>query len=203
MADEPKKKKKKRMSDFFPRPPSAWSKGIGKDPKENENPPSQNEKKKVETETKQPSASKPKASDERTFKNSWLGGFPWLQYEAGKMTCKFCVTEGKDNPFTSGCTNFRHSTLLRHAKSVQHKAALECQSLRSNLYKQSMNVINKKNEAMAAAMTCVYWIAKEQIPSIKFMSLLELQTQLGCTFPGELQVSIDLSSYKYRYNFDN
>ena len=56
-------------------------------------------------------AAKPSESKAcREFRDDWLKNYPWLEYEGHKMTCKTCVAEGKDNPFTSGCTNFRHST---------------------------------------------------------------------------------------------
>ena len=63
-------------------------------------------------------AAKPSESKAcREFRDDWLKNYPWLEYDGHKMTCKTCVAEGKDNPFTSGCTNFRHSTLVRHMQT--------------------------------------------------------------------------------------
>jgi hypothetical protein len=39
----------------------------------------------------------------RVFRTEWLEN----RYDGNKMTCTVCITENKDNPFTSGCTNFR------------------------------------------------------------------------------------------------
>lgn len=77
------------------------------------------------------------------------------------MTCKICISEGKDNPFKSGCTNFRHCTLLRHFSSNQHQASLESKSLRTGIMKQTLDLISK-NEAITGAMRCVYWLGKEE-----------------------------------------
>ena len=50
-------------------------------------------------------AAKPSESKAcREFRDNCLKNYPWLEYDGHKMTCKTCVAEGKDNPFTSGCT---------------------------------------------------------------------------------------------------
>lgn len=133
-------------------------------------------------------APKPDSKVKREFRKEWLEQHFWLSYENNKMTCSVCTSEGKDNPFTSGCMNFRSSTLTRHIASNQHKAALESQSLRNNMCRQSQSLILAKNEAAVCAMRSVYWLAKEQLPTSKHKSLLNLQKLQGCSFPDELQV---------------
>ena len=134
-------------------------------------------------------AAKPSESKAcREFRDDWVKNYPWLEFDAHKMTCKTCVAEGKDNPFTSGCTNFRHSTLVRHMQTNQHKASLEAVSLRSTMNKQTMSVISKKNTAVTSTLRSVYWLAKEQLPTLKHRSLLNLQSLQGCSFPDELEV---------------
>ena len=120
-------------------------------------------------------AAKPSESKAcREFRDDWLKNYPWLEYDGHKMTCKICVAEGKDNPFTSGCTNFRHSTLVRHMQTNQHKASLEAVSLLSTMNKQTMSVISKKNTAVTSTLRSVYWLSKEQLPTLKHRSLLNL-----------------------------
>ena len=134
-------------------------------------------------------AAKPSESKAcREFRDDCLKNHPWLEYDGHKMTCKTCVAEGKDNPFTSGCTNLRHSTLVRHMQTNQHKASLEAVSLRSTMNKQTMSVISKKNTAVTSTLRSVYWLAKEQLPTLKHRSLLNLQRLQGCSFPDELEV---------------
>ena len=84
--------------------------------------------------------------------------------------------------------NFRHSTLVRHMQTNQHKASLEAVSLRSTMNKQTMSVISKKNTAVTSTLRSVYWFAKEQLPTLKHRSLLNLQRLQGCSFPDELEV---------------
>ena len=141
---------------------------------------------------------KPKAVDQTTakpresktcreFRDDWLKNYPWLEYDGHKMTRKTCVAEGKDNPFTSGCTSFRHTILVRHMQTNQHKASLEAVSLCSTMNKQTMSVISKKNTAVTSTLRSVYWLAKEQLPTLKHRSLLNLQRLQGCSFPDELE----------------
>ena len=48
----------------------------------------------------------------RKFQSIWLEKYKWLRYDNTKgMLCSICIECSKANPFTSGCTNFRTSTL--------------------------------------------------------------------------------------------
>ena len=180
---DPSAAKQRRLTSFF----SSKSKESEPQPQhECEMPSSSSEKVSSEKKTS-------KKAVKREFCDEWLSKNPWLKYEYGKMTCTTCIAEGKDNPFTHGCTNFRHSTLTRHISSVQHKSALEAQSLRCTMQKQTVSLIMAKNDAAIGGLRSVYWLGKEQLPTSKHKSLLNLQKLQGCTFPDELQVGA--SSY--------
>ena len=185
MADEPKKKNQKRLSDFFggqstSKPTSINTSDVSRSIEKNEN--------STNPDSKSNKDDSKKNVPKREFNPAWLEKNPWLKFDNKKMTCEICISEGKDNPFTSGCTNFRHSTIVRHINSNQHRAAMECKSLRFGMQKQTLDLISKKNETVTAAMRCVYWLGKEQIPTLKYKSLLDLFRVQGCTFP-ELIVS--------------
>jgi len=54
----------------------------------------------------------------RNFQSTWLEKFKWLRYDNTKsMLCSICIGSSKANPFTSGCINFRTSTLTCHVES--------------------------------------------------------------------------------------
>ncbi|XP_060568155.1 zinc finger protein 862-like [Ruditapes philippinarum] len=150
----------------------------------------ESDKKNVENDPNPPKEKKSitKVKVDREFRKEWLTKYPWLLYESNKMTCNICISEGKDNPFTSGCTNFRHSTLVRHLSSNQHRAAVEATSLRRSMSKQTSSIISKHYEAATGVMRSVYWLAKEQLPTSKHKSLLQLQKLQGCNFVDDLQV---------------
>ena len=65
----------------------------------------------------------------RKFQQQWSTDTKykeWLQYDANKqhMTCSFCIKTNKKYPFTTGCTNFRTSTLTRHMSLSDHVNAM-------------------------------------------------------------------------------
>ena len=55
----------------------------------------------------------------QAFHQKWLKDFTWLQDNDREMFCHPCLQTKKSYPFTSGCTNFRLSTLEHHDKSKQ------------------------------------------------------------------------------------
>jgi hypothetical protein len=50
---------------------------------------------------------KSKQNDKLCSETSFSESNFWLRYDGNKMTCTDFITENKDNPFTSGCTNLR------------------------------------------------------------------------------------------------
>ena len=59
------------------------------------------------------------------FHNSWLEKWPWLQLRNKLMYCKTCEKHKKMNALTTGCSNFRTSTLERHTVSSDHQISLK------------------------------------------------------------------------------
>ena len=107
----------------------------------------------------------PKVKKPCVFQSSWLKEWPWLdRNEKGEMLCKFCINSNMKTPFTTGCSNFRTSTLSRHAECKEHKQAVIVNSQSQNLEKAAMNVLTKQEAAVTSAIDTVYWLAKEILP---------------------------------------
>ena len=89
------------------------------------------------------------------------------------MFCSICQRDKNNNQYASGTKNFKHTNILRHMKSLDHRKALEaeaCQSLSS----VCTQAYSKKRKAVMAAIRNVYWLAKEEIATLKYGSLNEL-----------------------------
>ena len=52
-----------------------------------------------------------------------------------------CVRSSKANPFTSGCINFRTSTLTRHVESQDHQNAVKEVHMASNFERAVVNSV--------------------------------------------------------------
>lgn len=104
------------------------------------------------------------------------------------MTCTVCIKTGKKNPFTTGCTNYQHSTLTRHESSNDHRDGLKNLALQKNFQTALRNVSGQdiclqsmKTQRHVTQLRTVYTMAKENIASDKFLSLMELQQVNGCS----------------------
>lgn len=114
------------------------------------------------------------------FQNSWKKDWPWLDTnEKGEMLCKYCIENKVSNSFTTGCTNFRTSTLARHVTTTDHKLSVVARSQGKSLEKTVKNVISQQEAAVTSAVDTVYWLAKENIATDKYPSLLELLEKEG------------------------
>ena len=80
----------------------------------------------------------------------------------------------KSCPFVNGCRNYRLKTLRKHARSQQHKAALEAQILAPAMKKALQKAWSQSEGAFLAALWVCYWLAKEEVASIKYSSLINL-----------------------------
>lgn len=117
-------------------------------------------------------ASKKKKS--HVFNESWKQHRPWLFLnEKNEMKCKWCIDTGKNNSFTTGNKNYRTSTLERHVDLPAHKQAILDLKHSSDFKMSSLNALHKKQDALERAMSVVYWLAKENIASLKYGSMLE------------------------------
>lgn len=62
--------------------------------------------------------------NQKTFQNTWLQRWPWLsRNDFGSMICRYCTESNMKNNFTIGCSNFRSSSLRRHAGTRDHRKA--------------------------------------------------------------------------------
>lgn len=112
----------------------------------------------------------------RVFNRLWLEKFVWLTYneEDDRMYSEYCAQSRKANNYTSGSQNFRISDIKKHGKSRDHSAATEAYLLKTSgatvkAAVQRLTTVNE--EAVMAAMRNVYWLAKEDVASVKYNSL--------------------------------
>ena len=64
----------------------------------------------------------------QNFQQSWLKKYKWLKFDPPKgMFCSLCQKSKKSNPFTTGCANYRTSTLVCHIESQDHQNAFDQQ----------------------------------------------------------------------------
>lgn len=112
----------------------------------------------IETNDPKPAADESESSD-RVFQNKWLSLFSWLTFndKNNVMQCSLCLKHQKMNTFTEGTSNFRTSTLTRHANGKDHKAAILAENMKTDFAVAIKNVTNEKENAMRS----VYWLAKD------------------------------------------
>ena len=108
---------------------------------------------------------------------SWLSDpefKSWLAYDKtnGVMTCRFCLASNFDNNFTRGCRDLQRSALVRHINPIickDHSRAV------ADAEQRKANAIAVQN-ALTFQEAAVYWLAKEEVASMKFPSLMQLLT---------------------------
>ena len=138
----------------------------------------------------QPSASAERpAAKKRTkvFQVSWLS-YPefksWLAYDEtnGVMTCRFCLASNFDNNFTRGCRDLQRSALVRHINPFickdHSRAVADAEQWKANAI-AVQNGLTFQEAAVDKALKTVYWLAKEEVASMKFPSLMQLLTMFG------------------------
>ena len=116
------------------------------------------------------------------FREQWKDKWHWLSYDGHKMICSLCKNHNKENTFTSGCTNFRTSTLERHVMCHDHQSSLKAEALAKD-FTQAANAAVKKSASepgLVAAMRTVFWMGQEDLPIKKYPSLVEFLKLQGC-----------------------
>ena len=113
------------------------------------------------------------------FQGKWLQENAWMNFENGKMFCTICKEQGKDNALSSGCTNFRTSTLKRHIQSSDHTKAVREHSMHTEFQQASVNALTKKSDHLIKSLRNVYWLIKEKLPLSKFSGLQQLMKLQG------------------------
>ena len=139
--------------------------------------------------------SEPKAKvAKRNFQDTWLEKYKWLKYDPPKgMFFSCCQQSGKSNPFTSGCINYRTSTLVHHIESQDHRNALQEIEMAESFQEVVMNSVSSQEQAVVSGMRTVYWLAKEHIATEKYDSLMNLLKLQGCKDIENLNVAKNAS----------
>ena len=121
------------------------------------------------------------------FRSKWLSEFPWLKYDSarGLMYCSSCRRHKKKNAYTQtayteGTTNFKKTNILRHSQTRDHKSCLEAEGCRS-LTAITAEAHGQKMKAIVSAMRNVYWLAKEEVATLKYESLNKLLQLQDCS----------------------
>ena len=140
-----------------------------------------------------PDTSKPPSKKyKRSFCQSWKEKFLWLEYDGERMYCTYCKEAKKNNSYTGGCLNFRITDIQKHASSRDHRMATESYAMRlsgATVTAGFHRLTTEREEAVVAAMRNVYWLAKEDIASLKYKSLNSLVKLQGYDSIQNLYVS--------------
>ena len=160
----------------------------------------------LDTTSLEPLAKRPRSHARQSgFNNPWLTSFPWVGVVEGKgMLCKLCrkhnqrpqkAVVGKTTWVDVPCVTLTQNSLRRHDASLSHLDAkkLEAQLCSSKVdggIEQAFAVVESaERKAMKAAMKCLYWLAKQEIPhTTDFVGLLELAQSLGATYLQDLNL---------------
>ena len=135
----------------------------------------------------------------KKLQDKWLQNFSWLVFdkELDKMFCNAClILKNKDskvdNNMTRGTNNFQKSTLKEHLKLDSHTKALKLEDNSLSSSKQDnqnpiTNLFRTNKEKLQfleilPLFKGVYWIAKENLPLLKFDSLNVLLSTLNVEF---------------------
>ena len=125
-----------------------------------------------------PSSSTQQSQPVCKFQQHWLKLYPWLTTGTSDkgvtwMICKLCVKHKKHNALTDeGTSNFRTSTLTRHAACGDHKAAVLAERMKGQLQEALDKAPSEKEGAVVIELKAVYWLAKENLPLHKLVRKL-------------------------------
>ena len=135
------------------------------------------------------------------FNKDWSSSFPWVVVDGEGMLCRKHngrpqkAVVGKTTWVDVPCVTMTQNSLKRHGMSLSHSEAKKleaqlCISARDGGLQQSFTVVESaERKAMKAAMKCLYWLAKQEIPhTTNFVGLLELAKSLGATYLNDLNV---------------
>lgn len=120
---------------------------------------------------------------------SWKVQYPWLEFfksgEESRMRCKTCREKGVNSIWAEiGSSNVQKNGIERHARSLEHRKAEECLTacksgkVECEVFEQVTGTVCIDDEKL---FRTVYYAAKEELPSSKINSLLELQNLNGAS----------------------
>ena len=112
------------------------------------------------------------------------------------MYCEACIKTGK-NTFTTGCTTYKTSSMIRHEAVADHKISVAAPKLNNNMTAAINNAKCEQDKAIIKTLKLVNWFACENVPLSKFESLMNLLKELGVPGLGSLNIGdrIDYNSY--------
>ncbi len=116
-----------------------------------------------------------KKGKKRRFQKEWLQKYSWLRFspEKNAMFCSICSDRAVVNPFTTGCQNWRTSTLQRHVASAEHRQTVRDQTAEANMARILDKAMGENEKAILSAIKTVYFMAKCDIPNAKYAEMLE------------------------------
>ena len=98
------------------------------------------------------------------------------------MTCRFCLASNFDNNFTRGCRDLQRSALVRHINPIickdHSRAVADAEQRKANAI-AVQNALTFQEAAVDKPLKTVHWLAKEEVASMKFPSLMQLLTMFG------------------------
>lgn len=119
----------------------------------------------------------------RVFLSKWLTDFKWLEYDKSSdfMYCTACTKSGKQNGMIkkNRNTNFQHSTLIRHAALNDHQSAIQAPVLQTEMKLCQDKSHLKEDNAMTVLLKAVKWMCTEDIPLVKYRSLVDLMQDVS------------------------
>ena len=106
-----------------------------------------------------------KITDSRKFQTSWEKLWPWASYDksTGKMYCEACIKTEK-NTFTTGCTTYKMSSMIRHEATADHKISVAAPKLNNNMTAAINNAKCEQDEAIIKTLKLVNCLACENVP---------------------------------------
>ena len=133
-----------------------------------------------------PCAKKCKVQKPR-FLLSWSREFPWVTYDhAVGMLCKYCIDAKRSNTFTMGYDKLKKDSLLKHARTSDHKSAVEAKSGKKHMEHALAHAYKEHELAVVAALITVYYMAKKNLPNDHFSYMKQFLVIQGCKEIGNL-----------------
>ena len=125
---------------------------------------------------------------------SYCHGFHMIKV-LGKCVVKHVLKQG--NTFTTGCTTYKTSSMIKHEATTDHKISVAAPKLNNNITAALNNAKCEQDETIIKILKLVNWLACENVPLSKFESLMNLLKELGVPGLGSLNIGdrIDYNSY--------
>ncbi|XP_020376004.2 uncharacterized protein LOC109920381 [Rhincodon typus] len=114
-------------------------------------------------------------------------GIYWLLYEEGQgMYCYLCRrhdTQNKQNKTKvfngTPAVRYKKSALQVHAESQQHAAAVHAELTGRMSEREMAEKEKEEGAALHALFLAAYWLAREELPTAKLLSVLRLLAEAG------------------------